>query len=56
MWNCKMPLTRRQIALARGGGIFRLNDKTMQIRNNYEKEFFNGTLAELSKLTLRARK
>jgi len=29
-------------AVARGGRLFRVNDKVMQIKNNYEKETFNG--------------
>ena len=30
--------------LRRGGFIFRVRDKVMQIRNNYEKEVFNGDI------------
>ncbi len=30
--------------LARGGTTFRVGDKVMQIRNNYEKEIFNGDI------------
>jgi exodeoxyribonuclease V alpha subunit len=42
-----MPLTRHQIALLGGCKNFRVNDKVMQIRNNYEKEVFNGDLGRM---------
>jgi exodeoxyribonuclease V alpha subunit len=35
------------VALAVGGRRFRLGDKVMQIRNNYEKEVFNGDLGRI---------
>ncbi len=46
--------------LRRGGYLFRTGDKVMQIRNNYEKEVFNGDigtveLADIEDLTLRVR-
>ncbi len=31
----------------RGASIYRLNDKVMQIRNNYEKEVFNGDIGQI---------
>jgi exodeoxyribonuclease V alpha subunit len=31
-------------ALARGGAVFRRGDRVMQIRNNYDKEVFNGDI------------
>ena len=33
--------------LVRGGRCFRLNDKVMQITNNYEKEVFNGDIGRV---------
>jgi exodeoxyribonuclease V alpha subunit len=33
--------------LARGGRCFRINDKVMQITNNYEKEVFNGDIGRV---------
>ena len=33
--------------LRRGGWIYRLHDKVMQIRNNYDKEVFNGDLGRI---------
>ena len=33
--------------LLRGNRIFRVNDKVMQIRNNYEKEVFNGDVGRI---------
>jgi exodeoxyribonuclease V alpha subunit len=34
--------------VTRGGRNFRLNDKVMQIRNNYDKEVFNGDIGRIS--------
>ncbi len=34
-------------ALQRGGWTYRLNDKVMQIRNNYDKEVFNGDIGRI---------
>ncbi len=37
-------LNNRRIILKRGDSIYKLGDKVMQLRNNYEKEIFNGDL------------
>ena len=37
-------------SLARGGRNFRLQDKVMQIQNNYEKEVFNGDLGRIVRI------
>ena len=34
-------------AIQRGGKNFRRNDKVMQIRNNYDKEVFNGDIGQI---------
>ena len=36
--------------LVRGNRIFRLSDKVMQIRNNYDKEVFNGDVGRITAL------
>jgi exodeoxyribonuclease V alpha subunit len=36
--------------LSKGGRIFRLHDKVMQIRNNYEKDIFNGDIGRISRI------
>lgn len=36
----------------RGGRVFKLNDKVMQIRNNYEKEVYNGDIGMISAIDL----
>lgn len=36
--------------IQRGGQIFKLNDKVMQIRNNYDKDVFNGDLGRIRKI------
>ncbi len=35
------------IAVTRGGRIFRVGDKVMQIKNNYGKEVFNGDIGKI---------
>jgi exodeoxyribonuclease V alpha subunit len=37
-------------SLTRGGKNFRLQDKVMQIQNNYEKEVFNGDLGRIVRI------
>lgn len=36
----------------RGGYLFRLKDKVMQVRNNYDKEVFNGDIGRITALNL----
>ena len=38
-----------------GGGNFRVNDKVMQIKNNYEKEIFNGDIGRIIRIDTEAR-
>ena len=38
------------MAMIRGGRTFRLKDKVMQIRNNYEKEVFNGDIGRITSM------
>lgn len=37
-----------QDAITRGNRSFRVNDKVMQIKNNYEKEVFNGDIGRIT--------
>ena len=37
-----------QEGIARGDRAFRVNDKVMQIRNNYDREVFNGDIGRIS--------
>ena len=37
-------------SLTRGGRSFRIHDKVMQIKNNYEKEVFNGDLGRIVRI------
>jgi len=41
--------------ISRGGRTFRRNDKVMQIRNNYEKEVFNGDIGRITLIDLESR-
>jgi len=38
------PRTRDKLEAAGKGAVFRLGDKVMQIRNNYQKEVYNGDI------------
>ena len=44
-----------QDGLRRGGYVFRPRDKVMQIRNNYEKEVFNGDIGTVDRVDLEDR-
>ena len=44
-----------KIFLRRGGTQYRLNDKVMQIRNDYEKEVFNGDIGTITKVDMEER-
>ena len=41
--------------LRRSGFVFRVNDKVMQIKNNYEKEVFNGDIGVIHTVDLQER-
>ena len=38
--------------VARGGRVFRIGDKVMQIRNNYDKDVFNGDIGRIAAMDL----
>lgn len=40
--------------LLRGGRIFRVGDRVLQLRNNYDKEVFNGDLGRIASIDLTA--
>jgi exodeoxyribonuclease V alpha subunit len=40
--------------LVRGNASFRVNDKVMQIKNNYDKEVFNGDIGRIMRIDLEA--
>ena len=41
--------------LKRGGYVFRVRDKVMQIKNNYDKEVFNGDIGVITDVDLEER-
>ena len=43
------------VCLRRGGVEYRLNDKVMQIKNNYDKEVFNGDIGQISAVDVEER-
>ncbi len=48
-------LNGRGEGLRRSGSVFRPNDKVMQIKNNYDKEVFNGDIGVVEKVDLEDR-
>lgn len=48
-------LNKNTLHLKRGATEYRLNDKVMQIRNNYDKEVFNGDVGFISDIDLEER-
>ena len=49
------PPTEGDAALHRGGYTYRVHDKIMQIRNNYDKEVFNGDVGKVVQINLEER-
>jgi exodeoxyribonuclease V alpha subunit len=43
-------LNPREESVTRGSRIFRLQDKVMQIKNNYDKEVFNGDIGRIVRI------
>jgi exodeoxyribonuclease V alpha subunit len=45
-------LNKSQVELPRGGRIYKLGDKVMQIKNDYDKEVFNGDIGRITRIDL----
>ena len=43
----QQTLNPREDGITRGGKNFRVNDKVMQVRNNYDKDVFNGDIGRI---------
>lgn len=43
-------LNRREDGITRGAGTLRIDDKVMQIRNNYDKEVYNGDIGRIVRI------
>ena len=58
-WNLNLELQKKLNpegkGVTRGGIDFRVNDKVMQIKNNYDKEVFNGDIGRIVGIDLEAR-
>jgi exodeoxyribonuclease V alpha subunit len=46
------PPAPRKIELRHGSRIFRVGDRVMQIRNDYDRQVFNGDIGTLQKIDL----
>ena len=51
----QQALNSSQVALNRGGYSFRQGDRVMQLRNNYDKEVFNGDLGYVESVDVEER-
>ena len=51
----QQALNPGEVGLRRGGYLFKARDKVMQIRNNYEKEVFNGDIGVIEFVDLEER-
>lgn len=45
-------MNKNNWSIIRGGNEFRLNNKVMQIKNNYDKDVFNGDIGIISEINL----
>ena len=43
-------LNSTNVSIKYGGTVYRLGDKIMQIKNNYDKNVFNGDIGSISKI------
>ncbi len=48
-------LNPSEVSIKYGGNIFRLGDKVMQIKNNYDKNVFNGDIGSIREIDLETR-
>ena len=51
----QQALNPGEVGLRRGGYLFKARDKVMQIRNNYDKEVFNGDIGVIESVDLEER-
>ena len=51
----QQALNPNSVCLRRGGLEYRLHDKVMQIKNDYEKEVFNGDIGTITSVDLEDR-
>ncbi len=43
-------LNKSQVDLPRGGRVYKLGDKVMQVKNDYDKEVFNGDIGRITRI------
>jgi exodeoxyribonuclease V alpha subunit len=46
------PARAGVVEVMRGGRIFRVGDRVMQVRNNYDKEVYNGDIGRIARIEL----
>jgi exodeoxyribonuclease V alpha subunit len=46
------PACAGVVEVMRGGRIFRVGDRVMQVRNNYDKEVYNGDIGRIARIEL----
>ena len=50
MWEIQKALNPGDEGVLRGGRLYKVHDKVMQIVNNYEKEVYNGDIGMISSI------
>jgi len=48
-------LNSSNVSIKYGGTVYRFGDKIMQIKNNYDKNVFNGDIGSISKIDIEER-
>ena len=51
----QQALNTSNMGISRGGTIYKLGDRVMQIRNNYDKNVFNGDIGTIEKVNMEDR-
>jgi len=46
----QLALNEKKISMTRGGRYFKIGDKVMQLRNNYDKDVFNGDIGFIHRI------
>ena len=50
MPSCRSTSTLQRTSLLRGGRTFKTGDKVMQIKNNYDKDVYNGDIGRIKRI------
>lgn len=51
----QQAINKNETGLKRGGYVYKVNDKVMQIRNNYDKDVYNGDIGTITSIDMEER-